>query len=213
MAYMSIAAYSGCELMKTKIPSLVALLLSAVAPAAYAGFHATPATLDVFVIGCQTHPLEGARVLLVGEAVAEELGEGRYRFEDVYPGEHRLLVYDGIGDVYDESFVTTVPLASAELEVMLCLCIETRMTRLAGTVRDARGKAVKHAGVAVRELSLETNTDAKGRYELELPPGTWEVTAWADGGAEDEASASVTVTGPAEPDESMPVVDLDIELG
>ncbi len=51
MAYMSIAAYSGCELMKTKIPSLVALLLSAVVPAALAGFQATPAAVDVYVTG------------------------------------------------------------------------------------------------------------------------------------------------------------------
>jgi len=140
------------------------------------------------------------------------LGEGKYRLAEVYAGEHRLLVYDVVGDVYDEPFVTTVPLASAELEVMIDLCVETQMTRLAGTVRDARGKALKGAAVAVRELFLETTTDAKGRYELELPPGTWEVRAWADGGAEDETSASVTVTGPAEPDESMPVVDLDVKL-
>ena len=140
------------------------------------------------------------------------MGEGKYRLAEVYAGEHRLLVYDVVGDVYDEPFVTTVPLASAELEVMIDLCVETQMTRLAGTVKDERGKALKGAAVAVRELFLETTTDAKGRYELALPPGTWEVRAWADGGAEDETSASVTVTGPAEPDESMPVVDLDVKL-
>lgn len=180
---------------------------------AHAGFHATPATVNVFVIGCQTHPIAGERVVLVGEAVAEELGEGRYRFEEVYPGEHRLLVYDEYGDVYDERFETTVPLASAELEVMLCLCIETRITRLEGTVRDARGKAVKSAGVAVHDLFLETTTDAKGRYELKLPPGTWEVMAWADGGAEDETFVSVTVEGPADPGEEEAVARLELKLG
>jgi hypothetical protein len=182
------------------------------ASAALAGFYATPATVNVFVIGCQTHPIDGARVVLVGEALAEDLGEGRYRFEDVAPGEHRLLVYDEYGDVYDESFDTTVPLASADLEVMICICIETRMTRLEGTVRDARGKAVKHAGVAVRDLFLDTAADARGRYELKLPPGTWEVMAWSDGGDEDETFTSVTLEGPEDPGEVMPVVKLDIKI-
>ncbi|UCH79258.1 MAG: hypothetical protein JSU81_04725, partial [Candidatus Coatesbacteria bacterium] len=76
--------------------------------------------------------------------MGEELGEGRYRLADVAPGTHRLLVYDTVGDVYDEPFVTTVPLASAELEVLIDLCIETQLSRLRGTVRDARGKAIKH---------------------------------------------------------------------
>ena len=193
---------------------IATVMLGAVfATAAVAGFHATPATVNVFVIGCQTHPIDGARVVLVGEALAEDLGEGRYRFEDVYPGEHRLLVYDEYGDVYDESFDTTVPLASAELEVMLCMCIETRMTRLEGTVRDARGKAVKGAGVAVHDLFLDTTTDAKGRYELKLPPGTWEVMAWADGGADDETFASITVTGPEDPGEAEAEARLDLKLG
>jgi hypothetical protein len=191
---------------------LITAAAFASASAAFAGFHATPATIDVYVTGCQTHPLDGMRVILVGEAVAEDLGEGRYRFEDVEPGEHRLLVYDEFGDVYDEPFVTTVPLASADLEVMICMCIETRMTRVKGTVRDARGKAAKHAGVAVHDLFLDAATDAKGRYEFKLPPGTWEIMAWTDGGDEDEAFASVTLPGPEDPGEVMPVVDLDITI-
>jgi hypothetical protein len=93
------------------------------------------------------------------------------------------------------------------------MCIETRMTRLKGTVRDARGKAVKGAGVAVHDLFLDTTTDAKGRYELELPPGTWEVMAWADGGAEDETSASITVTGPEDPGETEAEARLELKLG
>jgi len=144
--------------------------------------------------------------------VGEELGDGDYRLEAVVPGSHRLLVYDVIGDVYDEPFLTTVPLASAELEILIDLCLETQLSRLRGTVRDARGKAVGGAGVAVPDLFLDTTTDAEGRYELELPPGTWEVMAWTDGGEEDETFASVTLTAPEEPDAGMPVVDLDLTI-
>ena len=195
--------------MKILLPSA---LIFVFITAAFAGFHATPATVDVYVTGCQTHPLDGMRVILVGEAVAEELGEGRYRFQDVEPGPHRLLVYDEFGDVYDEPFVTSVPLASADLEVMICMCIETRMTRVKGTVRDARGKPAKHAGVAVHDLFLDAAADAKGRYEFKLPPGTWEIMAWTDGGDDDEAFASVTLPGPEDPGEVMPVVNLDITI-
>lgn len=148
----------------------------------------------------------------MGEQLGEELGDGDYRIDAVVPGSHRLLVYADMGDVYDSSFATDVALASAELEVLIDLCIETQLSRVRGTVRDARGKAVKGAGVAVRDLFLDTTTDGKGRYELELPPGTWEVMAWTDGGDEDEAFASVTLTAPDEPDAGMPVVDVDITI-
>jgi len=67
--------------------------------------------------------------------------------------------------------------------------------------------------VAVRELFLDTTTDAKGRYELKLPPGKWEVMAWADGGAEDETFASITVTGPEDPGEAEAEARLDLRLG
>lgn len=196
--------------MNTRLITLAAFVVGA--SAAFAGFYGEPAMVDVYVIGCQSYPLDGMRVILVGEAVAEDLGEGRYRFEEVYPGEHRLLVYDEFGDVYDEPFVTTVPLASADLEVMICMCIETRMTRVKGTVRDARGKPAKHAGVAVHDLFLDTATDAKGRYEFKLPPGTWEIMAWTDGGDDDETFASVTLAGPEDPGDVIPVVELDITI-
>jgi hypothetical protein len=148
----------------------------------------------------------------VGEELGAELGAGRYRLEAVAPGSHRLLVYAGIGDVYDSAFATDVAFASAELEVLIDLCVETQVTRVRGTVRDARGKAVKDAAVVVYDLFLDTATDARGRYELELPPGTWEVAARRGGGSEDEASASITLAAPEEPDAAVPVVDLDIEL-
>jgi hypothetical protein len=148
----------------------------------------------------------------VGEQLGEELGEGRYRLEAVAPGKHRFLVYDVIGDVYDEPFATDVALASAQLEVMIDLCVETQLTRVRGTVRDARGKAAKGAAVAVRDLFLDTTTDAKGHYEIELPPGTWEVTAWTDGTDEYETFVSVAVTGPEEPGEEMPLVELDLTI-
>jgi len=144
--------------------------------------------------------------------LAEELGEGRYRVEAVAPGSHRLLVYADIGDVYDSTFATDVAFASAELEVLIDLCIETQLSRVRGTVRDARGKPAKGAAVAVRDLFVDTAADAKGRYELELPPGTWEVMARAAGGGEDEAVAPVTLTAPEEPDAEMPVVELDITI-
>jgi hypothetical protein len=56
--------------MKVLFSSTV--FIFAIVPAAFAGFYASPAVVDVHVIGCQTYPLEGMRVMLVGEAVSED---------------------------------------------------------------------------------------------------------------------------------------------
>jgi len=150
--------------------------------------------------------------MLVGEQLGKDLGGGYYRFDNVAPDAHRLLAYADYGDVFDDAYVTAMPTTSADLQILLDLCIETRMTRVVGQVRDARGKPVKHAGVAVHDLFLYTKADAKGRYKLELPPGTWEVMAWSDGGDEDETFVPVTVTGPDDPGGGAPVVELDITI-
>lgn len=185
-----------------------ALLL---APAAFADYNGPTAELTVNVTGCQGHPLEGVRVLLVGEQLGKKLGGGRYRLEGVSPDVHRLMVYGDCGDVYDDAYVPAVISSAANLDVMLCLCINTRLTRVTGTVRDENDVPIERADVAVSDLFLSTTTDAKGRYELKLPPGTWEITArpvYTDM----EGCASITLEKPGDEVEEMPIVGLDIKV-
>jgi hypothetical protein len=165
--------------------------------------------LNVHVAGCQGHPLEGVRVLFVGEQLAEELGGGRYRLKGVTPAVHRLMVYGDCGDVFDDAYVAAVQSPSADLEVVLCLCVETRLTRVVGTVRDANGVPVERADVAVADLFLSATTDTKGRYEFKLPPGTWEITA-RPARTDLEGFASIALEKPDDAVEEMPVGGLDI---
>jgi hypothetical protein len=181
------------------------------APAAFADNNGPTAELTIHVTGCQGHPLEGVRVLLVGEQLGQELGGGRYRLKDVTPDVHRLMVYGDCGDVYDDAYVPAVISSAADLDVMLCLCINTRLTRVVGTVRDENGVPVERADVAISDLFLSATTDTKGRYELKLPPGTWEITA-RPVYTEMEGSASITLEKPGDEVEEMPIVGLDIKV-
>ena len=187
--------------------SITAIALAG-ASCAFAGFNGTPAELNVYVTGCQGFPYDGARVVLVGEAAAEDLGEGNYRFGEVYPGPHRLLVYDTMGEVYDSSFGTNAAVSHVEMEVLVCLCIETQLTPVHGRVENEAGKAASGARVAVEDLFVETTADKKGRYELVLPPGEWEIRATGEGL---DIAKKITLPVPPEPGDNVEPVMLDLK--
>jgi len=192
--------------MIIRIVLLAALLTSGTA--ALAGFHGLPAEVDLYVTGCQGFPFPGARAVLVGEALAEDLGEGNYRFAEVYPGEHRLMVYDTMGEVYDKPFTTNAEYSHVEMEILICLCIETQCTPVKGRVQNEAGKAAAGALVAVEDLFLETTADKKGRYELALPPGEWEIHATGEGL---DISKKVMLPVPPEPGDNVQPVTLDLK--
>ena len=177
------------------------------ASSAFAGFNGVPAELNIYVTSCQGFPYDGARAVLVGESVAEDLGDGNYRFDDVFPGQHRLMVYDTMGEVYDSPFMTNAAVSHVEMEVMICLCIETQCTPVKGRVENDAGKAAAGARVAVEDLFLETTTDKKGRYELVLPPGEWEIHATGDGL---DVAKKIMLPVPPEPGDNVEPVELNL---
>jgi hypothetical protein len=183
------------------------VILSTSASCAFAGFNGTPAELNVYVTGCQGFPYDGARVVLVGEAVAEDLGEGNYRLDEVYPGPHRLMVYDTMGEVYDSTFATNAAVSRVDMEVIICLCIETQCTPVEGRVENDAGKAAAGARVAVDDLFVETTADKKGRYELVLPPGEWEIHATGEGL---DVAKKVMLPIPPEPGDNVEPVELSL---
>lgn len=144
---------------------------------ALAGFSASPCQIDVTVQSCQGIPMSGFNVVLVGEQEAEDEGDGQYTFSAVEMGKHRLLVWSDYGAAYSEDFELGVMAALLKAEVMVCICINTSLTRFEGKVTDEKGKPVKDAEVAVDDLFITTKTDGKGRFVLEVPPGDWTVIA------------------------------------
>jgi hypothetical protein len=156
--------------------NLFLFILLATIPA-LAGFSASPCQIDVTVQSCQGIPMSGFNVVLVGEQEAEDKGDGQYTFSEVEMGKHRLLVWSDYGEPYSEEFESGVMFAYLKVEAMIDICIETALTHLEGKVIDEKGRPVKDAEVAVDSLFLTTQTDGKGRFVLEVPPGDWAVVA------------------------------------
>jgi len=104
-------------------------------------------------------------------------------------------------------------MAIVRCEVMLDMCIETELTTFKGTVTRPDGKPAAEARVAVEDLFLETTADKKGRYELSVPPGEWELLATLGDAA---AAAPIEARHPDTGGGGYPqekTVDLHLALG
>lgn len=130
-------------------------------------------------------------VVLVGKEEAEDTGDGLYTFPSVEPGEYRLYVLGDYGMVSDSKLSINDSMAVVRSEVMICTCIETQLTTFKGVVTRPDGKAAAGARVAVEDLFIETTADKKGRYELAVPPGEWELRATLGKAAAAEAIKAV----------------------
>jgi hypothetical protein len=146
----------------------------------YGALQAMPAHMEVTVTGCQGGLLDGVHVILLGEKESEPLGEGKYDLGDVEIGKHRLYVYTEYGTAYATELDVNETYADIKAEVMLDLCIGTSLTTVRGKVTDGNGKPVKGAEVGVDDLFVSVHTNGQGKYELDLPPGEWEVSARND---------------------------------
>jgi hypothetical protein len=183
------------------------VLITATSVYVTADLQGLPAEITVNVIGCQQYPLDSARVILLGTAEAENLGNGNYRFAEVYPGEHELFAYSDYSDSYREKLTIGESCAKTHLNVMLCTCVEC-VTPIEVNVVDSKGKKVKGAQVSVPALFLEYATDKKGRATFEAPAGEWTITATADG-----LEGSIISEVPfVEPGEEIPPVIFTITI-
>jgi hypothetical protein len=146
----------------------------------YAALQAMPAHIEVTVTGCQGGTIDSAHVILLGEKEAEPLGDGKYDLGDVEIGKHRLYVYAEYGTTYATELDVNETYADIKAEVMLDLCIGTSLTTVRGKITDEKDKPVKGAEVGVDDLFVSVHSNGQGKYELDLPPGEWEVTARTD---------------------------------
>jgi len=191
------------------VPVIICFILAAaLTVGANADLQGGPAEITVSVIGCQQHPLDSARVLLLGDSEAENLGAGEYRFAEVYPGEYELFVYTPYSDSYREKLIVGQSFSRTQLNVMLCTCVEC-INRVEVRVVGPNGKEIKNARVSVPALFIGAATDKKGRTVLEVPAGEWEFAASADG-LSGSATAPVPFVDPgAEPEPTKLTISIE----
>lgn len=170
------------------------------------------AEMDVYVEACQTPPLAGATVIILGEQVAIEDGdEGYYRFEwPVYPGDYTLYAYTDFSDIYREDFRIAEGMEDVHWHIALCLCVDNQLSLLTGKVLDEKGKAISGAAVSIGDLFLTATTDKSGKYSLDVPPGGWTVSVNAPGYKSSEKQ--LVFTGPEEPGMEINKVKYDFKL-
>ncbi len=156
--------------------SFITMLLLPVLSYAYMGMGVE---MEVYITGCQTHPLASAHIAILGEQVALETDkDGFYEFEfSVEPGEHTIYAYTEFSEFYRDDFTVVEGMAGIDWHIMLCTCVENWLTYLTGVVMDSEGSPVAGATVSVDDLFISTESSKSGYYTLAVPPGEWEVIA------------------------------------
>jgi len=152
----------------------------------------------------------------VGEATTDDTG--RFRITDVPPGKHTLeAVRSGMASLPEDRSLATISLAAGE-EIRNVRLRLTPFGAISGRIRDDQGSGI--AGVSVqalvasyqqgrrvlvapslpaRILNSLTETNDKGEYGLDLPPGVYYISAQSrtstvgeEGGARAIGGASKT---------------------
>ena len=109
-------------------------------------------------------------------------------------GTHSLAVSPGSAPSKEAapSQRSIAPLAYVELTIYL---VQQPSGSVVGTVTDANGPPIE--GVQIRAVGtpVQTVTDANGQYAIELPVGTWTITAKKFGYQSGQGTATVTEGG------------------
>jgi hypothetical protein len=130
-------------------------------------------------------PIEGAQVRLsVGNTVAETKADasGIYHFEQVPVGRARLQVHaDGFEDIdWTVSVAHDMPLQEPRRLTPVIAEPKLPVGQLRGLVRSFSGKPLR-ARVYVEPIGIEATTDKTGRFQIDVPPGTYRVSLEASG--------------------------------
>lgn len=189
----------------------------------------THGVVSGIVIDARTEtPLPQTRVVIpgVGEATTDDAG--RFRIVNVPPGRHTLqAVRSGMAALPEDRSVATISLAPGE-EIRNVRLRLTPFGSISGQIHDDQGRGL--GGVSVqalvvsyqqgrrvlvapslpaRILNSSTETDEKGTYRLDLPPGAYYISAQnrissigEEGGARAIGSAPKTYY-PGTPDEGL----------
>jgi hypothetical protein len=138
------------------------------------------ATFEVVLVDEQGVPVRTAEVVLrVGDRSTplSPDGSGRYRNEHVPKGAAKLVI-NAPGHEPFEHDVVVEPGRTVSLPAVLRSLPPPSQVR--GVVRSFGGQALV-ARVRVEPLGVETTTDATGAFQVDVAPGTYDVTIEAQG--------------------------------
>lgn len=139
-----------------------------------------PSSVELSLLDDQGQPLQRARVTLLQgerETVLDERSPGRYGSDKVEPGPARLRIQaEGFQPVERE--VTVAAGRAVQVDVQAQQALPAGQVR--GLVRSLRGKPLA-AMVRVEPAGIETKTDADGFFQIDVPPGQYDVVIEAAG--------------------------------
>lgn len=137
-------------------------------------------SVELALLDEQGQPLLRAKVTLLQgqrETPLDERSPGRYGSDKVEPGPARVRVQaDGFQPI--ERDITISSGQAVQVEVRVQQALPAGQVR--GLVRSLRGKAVD-AKVRIEPAGVETKTDADGFFQIDVPPGQYDVVIEAAG--------------------------------
>jgi hypothetical protein len=139
-----------------------------------------PTQLELSLLDDQGQPLRGAQVTLIrssGERPLNETAPGHYVLDDVPAGAARVRIRaEGYQPIDREIRIGETP--DVRLDVRAQPALPPGQVR--GLVRSFRGKALG-AKVRVEPAGIEAQTDAEGFFQIDVPPGQYDVVIEAPG--------------------------------
>ena len=153
---------------------------------------------------CGTEPCgDGPLVEVVGSGAspfAVDAGAGTFVSTELPPGTYRVVArLPGAEDQAQEVVVQ----AGARAEVTLTFpATEPEATGIRGRVTDFNGQPVQ-AVIRIPNLDIEIQSDEQGQFQVDAPPGAYQVIIWSPAHQTQTVRAEVTPRG---------VVVLNVEL-
>jgi len=163
------------------------------------------ASLEVHVSTLDGYPLSDATVEIVEGEQAIEVPHGQlesYRLEQIAPASATLRVSAARLQTYTQPIVLK-PGKPLVVDVKLAPAPPTGQVR--GLVRSFSGAGLR-ARIRIEPLGKEIQTDAAGNFQLDVPPGTYEVVVEASGHAAQRRHVQV-------PEDGVVILNADLLRG
>ncbi|HEX2872491.1 MAG TPA: carboxypeptidase regulatory-like domain-containing protein [Polyangiaceae bacterium] len=152
-----------------------------------------PASVELTLLDDRGQPLQRAQVAVTQgdvETPLVEVSPGQYRLEQARPGRARLRVKaEGFQPVERD-----VELQAGALRVDVRVDQALPAGQVRGLVRSLRGKPLA-ASIRVEPGGAQTSTDAEGFFQLDVPPGEYEVVIESPGYQPQRRKAKVDQQG------------------